>query len=531
MESQRYNIIFEGKVVEGVDRNKARANLQRLFKADRATVEKLFSGKRAVLKKGLTAAEVKKYHAALAKAGLQFTAEAEQSSSPNRSPTKTAFGRRAKKSPAVQARAKPRDGSSSEGSRGPYTPPAQDVVASKQIFCRSCGNEINATDKVCPGCGDKQIVRKPRSKLTAALLAIFLGFLGAHRFYLGQWVGLLYVLFGILAWPVALVEGILFLLTDQQKWQRKYGNVDTSGGAVLAIVAVFLFVAMLAILGAIAIPAYQDYVHRTTVAGVIAEVKPSIDKLERFIIRERHYPYSNRTAGLADDLSSDQIKSIVVSVSGVLTVTLGNTKGNALNNQTLIWIPQLRGKSVQWDCSGGTLHARFRPAPCRTGNVSGQQPAVRNQWITSEDGLTKMRVPGNWEKLPELSEQGVIEYGNLQREQYLVVISEPKQSYTSNTDLSAYNRLILEHKSRAGIDKFRKKYLGEIDLNGLKALKFELTGEVNGIENAYLQVAVEGKNHFHQVLFWSLPTRWGDPTDIFENVLATFSECADKCGQ
>jgi Tfp pilus assembly protein PilE len=531
MGSQRYKIIFEGKIVEGFDRNTARANLQRLFKADRATVEKLFSGKRAILKKGLTAAEVQKYHGALSNAGLQFTAEPEQAPNSNQNPTKAKSSGRAKKRPAGQARAKRQVGSSRAGSRNPDAPPAKNIEVSKQVFCRSCGNKITATDKACPGCGVKQNVGEPRSKLTAALLAIFLGFLGAHRLYLGQWVGLLYVLFGILAWPVALVEGILYLRTSQEKWQQKYGNVDTSGGAVLAIVAVFLFVAMLGIVGAIAIPAYQDYVHRTTVAGVIAEVKPSIDKIEKFIIRERHFPYSNRTAGLADDLSSDQIKSIVVSVSGVLTVTLGNTEGNALNDQTLIWIPQLRGRSVQWDCSGGTLHARFRPAPCRASKVSGKQPAVSNKWITSEDGLTKIRVPGNWEKLPELTEQGVIEYGNLQREQYLVVISEPKQSYSSNTDLSAYNTLILEHKSSAGIDKLRKKYLGEIDLNGLKALKFELTGEVNGIENAYLQVTVEGKNHFHQVLFWSLPTRWGDPSDIFENVLATFSECADKCGQ
>jgi Tfp pilus assembly protein PilE/TM2 domain-containing membrane protein YozV len=531
MDSQRYKIIFEGKIAEGFDRNTAKANLQRLFKADRATVEKLFSGKRAVLKKGLTAAEVQKYHGALSNAGLQFTAEPEQSSSPNPGPTKTTSSGRAKKRPAGRARAKLQGGSSGKGSRNPNAPPRKNIKVSKQVFCRSCGNKINAADKVCPGCGTKQIVREPRNKLTAALLAIFLGFVGAHRFYLGQWVGLLYVLFGILAWPIALVEGIVYLRTSQKKWQQKYGNVDTSGGAVMAIVAVFLFVAMLGILGAIAIPAYQDYGHRTTVAGVIAEVKPSIHKLERFIIRERHYPYSNRTAGLADDLSSDQIKSIVVSVSGVLTVTLGNTKGNALNDQTLIWIPQLRGKSVQWDCSGGTLHARFRPAPCRASKLSGKQPAVGNKWITSEDGLTKIRVPGNWEKLPELAEQGVIEYGNLQREQYLIVISEPKQSYTSNTDLSAYNMLMLEHKSRAGIDKLRKKYLGEIDLNGLKALKFELSGEVNGVRIDYLQVAVEGKNHFHQVLFWSLPTRWGDPSDIFENALTTFSECADKCGQ
>jgi TM2 domain-containing membrane protein YozV/Tfp pilus assembly major pilin PilA len=531
MESQLYRIIFEGKIVEGFDEDTAKANLQRLFKTDRASVEKLFSGKRVVLKKGITAAEVQNYHGALNNAGLRFTAEAEQPSSPNRSPTKTASGKRAKKSPAGQARAKPQDGSSSKGSRNPYAPPTQNIEVSKQVFCRSCGNKINATDKVCPGCGDKQIVGKPKSKLTAALLAIFLGFLGAHRFYLGQWLGLLYLLFGILAWPIALIEGIVFLLTDQEKWQRKYGNVVTSGGPVLFIVAAFLFIAMLGIVAAVALPTYQDYVHRATVAGVVAEVQPSLDKIDTFILRERNYPDSNRDAGLAADFSSDQIKSIVVGATGVLTVTLGNAKGNALNDQTLVWVPQWRGASVHWDCSGGTLHVRFRPPPCRTGIYSGQQPPVSSHWVTSEDGLTKMRLPESWRQLPNLTELGVIEYGNFSRQHYLVVISELKQNFTSNMDLSAYNRLLMEHKSETGIDKIRIKYLGEINLNGMKGLKFELRGEVNGVSIVYLQVAVEGANHFHHVLFWTSPARWGDTAAVYETALATFTECAGGCGK
>lgn len=517
MEPQCYKIIFDGKVVEGVDRDTAKENLRRLFKIDRATVEKLFSGKRVTLKKGITGAELQKYHGALSNAGLQFTAEPEQVSSANLKPAGRA-------SPGRQGR------SSSQGSRDPYTPPTQDVIVNAQVFCRSCGASIGATDKVCPGCGDKQLVGKPRSKLTAALLAIFLGFLGAHRFYLGQWTGLLYLLFGILAWPIALIEGIVFLVTDQQKWQRKYGNVVTSGGAVLVIVAAFLFIAMLGIVAAVAIPSYQDYVNRATVAGVIAEVKPSLGKIETFIIRERNYPDSNREAGLAADLSSDQIKSIVVGATGVLTLTLGNAKGNALNDQTLVWVPQLRGASVRWDCSGGTLPTRFRPEACRTGIFSGQQSSVSSHWVTSEDGLTKMRLPDSWRQLPELTEQGVIEYGNISREHYLVVVSESKRNYSSGTDLSAYNELLMEHKSRAGIDKLRFKYLGEVSVNGMKGLKFELRGEVNGVSIVYLQVAVEGENHFHQVLFWTSPARWSDTATIYETALATFSECAGKCG-
>lgn len=66
-----------------------------------------------------------------------------------------------------------------------------------------------------------------KSKVTAAILAFFLGGLGVHKFYLNQsGMGLLYLLFCWTGIPmfIALVEGIVYLITDDQTFQRKYGN-------------------------------------------------------------------------------------------------------------------------------------------------------------------------------------------------------------------------------------------------------------------------------------------------------------------
>jgi TM2 domain-containing membrane protein YozV len=67
---------------------------------------------------------------------------------------------------------------------------------------------------------------KSKDKIVAALLAIFLGALGIHRFYLGQWWGLLYLLFCWTGIPslVSFIEGIVFLLTSDEVWDMKYGS-------------------------------------------------------------------------------------------------------------------------------------------------------------------------------------------------------------------------------------------------------------------------------------------------------------------
>ncbi len=49
--SQRYNLIFEGRICEGKSIDEVRNNLRILFKKDEGSIERLFSGRKAILKK------------------------------------------------------------------------------------------------------------------------------------------------------------------------------------------------------------------------------------------------------------------------------------------------------------------------------------------------------------------------------------------------------------------------------------------------------------------------------------------------
>ncbi len=63
-----------------------------------------------------------------------------------------------------------------------------------------------------------------KSKVTAGLLAIFLGGLGVHKFYLGKiGMGILYIVFCWTYIPalVGLVEGIIYLSSSDENFQLK----------------------------------------------------------------------------------------------------------------------------------------------------------------------------------------------------------------------------------------------------------------------------------------------------------------------
>lgn len=66
-----------------------------------------------------------------------------------------------------------------------------------------------------------------RSKVTAGVLGILLGGLGAHKFYLGQvGLGILYLLFFWTFIPaiIGLIEGIIYLTMSDEEFARKYGG-------------------------------------------------------------------------------------------------------------------------------------------------------------------------------------------------------------------------------------------------------------------------------------------------------------------
>jgi TM2 domain-containing membrane protein YozV len=126
--------------------------------------------------------------------------------------------------------------------------PSQPTDAT-QVYCRYCGTSIGHLDNLCPACNAEQNL-KPRSQLVAGLLALFLGGLGVHRFYLGQWWGIFYFL---LCWSgvpmlIALVEAVAFLTADKQHWKSRYGHTDGSSWfiAIVSLGLLFIFIVLIA---------------------------------------------------------------------------------------------------------------------------------------------------------------------------------------------------------------------------------------------------------------------------------------------
>lgn len=75
--------------------------------------------------------------------------------------------------------------------------------------------------------------RSGKSRLVAALLAFFLGYLGVHYFYLGKVSGgiicILLTLVTCGVWEiVSIIQGVIFLLISQEEFERKFVYTSSS---------------------------------------------------------------------------------------------------------------------------------------------------------------------------------------------------------------------------------------------------------------------------------------------------------------
>ncbi len=77
-----------------------------------------------------------------------------------------------------------------------------------------------------------------KDKNIAAILAFFLGNLGGHKFYLGQFgAGVLYLMFSwtFIPWAISFIEFIMLALMDQAEFDRRFNgrNVVTGNHPVV----------------------------------------------------------------------------------------------------------------------------------------------------------------------------------------------------------------------------------------------------------------------------------------------------------
>jgi type IV pilus assembly protein PilA len=136
------------------------------------------------------------------------------------------------------------------------------------------------------------------------------------------------------------------------------------------LIELMIVVAIIAILAAIAIPAYQDYLVRSQVSEASTLADGAKTAIAEFYSNTGNFPTNNASAGLAlsTDIRGKYVKSVDVSTDkGIIEVAFGGGANTAIQSSIFALSAITHAGSIEWSCANAktTVAPKYLPTSCR----------------------------------------------------------------------------------------------------------------------------------------------------------------------
>lgn len=148
--------------------------------------------------------------------------------------------------------------------------------------------------------------------------------------------------------------------------QRQLGELSGKGGTsniVLIVILLLVFVSVVGILAAIAIPAYQDYTTRARTTQAMLLGQEAADAVGRYYQQTQRIPARLQEAGFSTPLPAHIREIGVDPLNGVVHITMAS---GPITGKSLLLIPSVdEAAQVSWKCMSEDIQDKYLPPRCR----------------------------------------------------------------------------------------------------------------------------------------------------------------------
>jgi len=143
--------------------------------------------------------------------------------------------------------------------------------------------------------------------------------------------------------------------------------------------------------------------------------------------------------------------------------------------------------------------------------------------VSSKDGLIQIAVPENYESTEVLNEAANLQVMDASANQFMMTISESKADVSDSYTLDDYYDVITQMMTSA-MENSELSDAGTITIDNFAARQFILSGEVEKIKLKYFVTLIETDSYFHQIISWSLLSKYDESEDLFKEIANSFTE-------
>lgn len=138
------------------------------------------------------------------------------------------------------------------------------------------------------------------------------------------------------------------------------------------LIELMIVIAIVGILAAVALPAYQDYTARAQMSEALTLAEGQKAAVVEYYSDNGTFPANNTSAGIAasNTITGKYVATVNVSGNANTAIITSTMKSSGVNNDIKGKTLTLEGKqnsgSFSWECKKGSVDDKFLPSSCRT---------------------------------------------------------------------------------------------------------------------------------------------------------------------